>query len=112
MKVDDVTAGVRDSMTVSRVFGDAIERNGVTIIPVASITGGGGGGGDNRPEGGSGGGFGLLAKPAGVYVIRGSDVTWQPALDLNRVILGGQALGLVALLTLRSFLKKRAKSRR
>jgi hypothetical protein len=45
-------------------------------------------------------------------VIRDNGVSWQPALDLNRVILGGQALGLVALLTLRSFLKKRAKSRR
>jgi uncharacterized spore protein YtfJ len=112
MNVDDLAAGVRDSMTVSRVFGDAIERNGVTLIPVASVAGGGGGGGDNNPEGGSGGGFGLLAKPAGVYVIRGNEVSWQPALDLNRVIVGGQLLGLVALLTLRSFVKKRAKSRR
>jgi uncharacterized spore protein YtfJ len=94
------------------VFGEPFERDGVTVIPVASITGGGGGGGDNSAEGGSGGGFGMFAKPAGVYVIRGTDVSWQPAFDLNRVIVGGQLLGLVALLTLRSFVKKRAKSRR
>jgi uncharacterized spore protein YtfJ len=99
-------------LSVNRVFGEPFERDGVTVIPVASITGGGGGGGDNSAEGGSGGGFGMLAKPAGVYVIRGTDVSWQPAFDLNRVIVGGQLLGLVALLTLRSFVKKRAKSRR
>src|SRR5688572_13972074 len=102
MKIEDLTSGVRDSLSVNRVFGEPFERDGVTVIPVASITGGGGGGGDNSAEGGSGGGFGMFAKPAGVYVIRGTDVSWQPAFDLNRVIVGGQLLGLVALLTLRS----------
>ena len=111
MKVDDVTAGVRDSMTVSRVFGDAIERNGVTIIPVALIAGGGGGGGDNSTEGGSGAGFGLRAKPVGVYVIRGNDVSWQPALDLNRVILGGQLVAVFALLAIRGIVKARLRRR-
>ena len=37
--------------------------------------------------------------PLGVYVIRGSDVTWQPALDLQRIITGGQAVGALAILT-------------
>jgi uncharacterized spore protein YtfJ len=36
---------VKDTMTVSRVFGAAYEADGVTIIPVASVRGGGGGGG-------------------------------------------------------------------
>ena len=36
---------VKDTMTVSRVFGDAYEHDGVTVIPVASVRGGGGGGG-------------------------------------------------------------------
>ena len=112
MKIEELTSGVRESLSVKRVFGEPVERNGVTLIPVASVTGGGGGGGDNSEAGGSGGGFGMHARPAGVYVIRGSDVSWQPALDLNRAIIGGQVLGLVALLTLRSFLKKRAKARR
>ena len=113
MKIEELTEGMRDSLSVKRVFGDPYERDGVTIIPVASVTGGGGGGGDNSPEtGGSGAGFGMLAKPAGVYVIKNGEVSWQPAIDINRAILGGQVLGLVVLLTLRSFVKKRAKKRR
>ncbi len=35
----------------------------------------------------------VVAK--GVYVVDDAGVRWQPALDLNRVILGGQALGAV-----------------
>ncbi|MDT0167135.1 spore germination protein GerW family protein [Actinotalea sp. AC32] len=46
---------------------------------------------------GSGGGLGMRVQPLGVYVISGSDVTWRPALDLQRVIAGGQAVGSLAL---------------
>jgi len=100
--IADLVGGIRDASNVKRVFGDAIERDGVTVIPVATVIGGGGGGGENSPEGGSGGGFGVYAKPTGVYVIRGSDVRWEPALDLNM-------LGLVALLILRTALKRRSR---
>jgi hypothetical protein len=34
----------------------------------------------------------------GAYVVRGEEVSWRPALDLNRVILGCQLLGLAAIL--------------
>jgi uncharacterized spore protein YtfJ len=44
---------------------------------------------------GGGGGFGVRVVAKGVYVVDDSGVRWQPALDLNRVILGGQALGAV-----------------
>ena len=94
-----------EGLHVRRVFGDPIERDGALFIPAAKIRGGGGGGGDT--EGNGGGGFGLTAKPAGIYVIRGGTATWQPALDLNRVILGGQIVGIVALLVLRSILRRR-----
>jgi hypothetical protein len=40
-------------------------------------------------------------------VIRGDEVTWKPAIDVNRVILGGQILGVVALLVIRSILRRR-----
>lgn len=39
------------------------------------------------------GGFATHTRPLGVYVVRDGDVSWQPALDLNRVILGGQIVG-------------------
>jgi hypothetical protein len=42
-------------------------------------------------------------------VIRGDQVDWEPVFDLDRVILGGQVVALVALLVLRSI--KRARSR-
>jgi uncharacterized spore protein YtfJ len=120
MEPSDVIAQAKDTLTVQRVFGDPYERNGITVIPAASVRGGGGGGkGEGaRGEGadggtgtgtgsGSGGGFGMTAKPAGVYVIKGNDVRWQPAVDLNRIILGGQVVAIVAFLVLRSIFRRR-----
>jgi uncharacterized spore protein YtfJ len=108
--IDKLTDAVRDALSVQRVFGEPIERDGVTVIPAAIVRGGGGGGGDHSTdEGGSGAGFGLGAKPAGAYVIKDGQVAWHPALDLNRVILVSQAVGLVLILTVRGVLKRRAK---
>ena len=99
----------RDVLTVRRVFGDPIERDGITIIPAAKVRGGGGGGGDT--EGNGGGGFGVSATPAGAYVIKNGTVRWEPALDLGRTIFMGQLVGVVFLLTLRSVVKTLAKRR-
>lgn len=114
MNVEELMAQTRDAITVKRVFGDPYERNGVTIIPAASVRGGLGAGGghdaENQTEG-SGGGIGLMAHPAGVFVVKDGDVSWRPALDVNRVILGGQVVAVVALLTFRSVLKRRARAR-
>jgi uncharacterized spore protein YtfJ len=103
--LDDLIQGVRDLITVKRVYGEPYEKNGLTVIPAASVRGGGGGG-EGRGEGsdphgsgsGSGGGFGMVARPSGAWVIRGDDVTWRPAVDVNRIVLGGQLVGLVAIL--------------
>ena len=113
MDPNELMQQARDALTVTRVFGEPYERDGVTVIPTASIRGGAGGG---RGEGetpdrtgsgsGSGGGFGLSAKPAGVYVIEGARVRWQPAVDINRVILGGQIVAIVMLLVARSVLRR------
>ena len=74
-------------------------------LPAAKVRGGGGGGGDT--EGNGGAGFGITAKPAGVFVIRDGDAEWKPALDLNRVILGGQLVAIVAFLALRAIFRRR-----
>ena len=99
----------RDAITVKRVYGEPYERNGLAVIPAAAVLGGGGGGGSERGEhSDGGGGFGVQARPIGAYVIRGEQVSWQPALDLNRVILGCQLLGLAAiLLTHRRLMRRR-----
>ena len=67
MDVKETIEAARDSMTVRRVYGDPYERNGVTVIPAASLQGGAGGGSGEEPEGktGGGGGFGLRARPVG-----------------------------------------------
>jgi hypothetical protein len=42
-------------------------------------------------------------------MIRGQEVTFRPAVDVNRLILGGQIVVIVALLTVRAILKARSK---
>lgn len=89
MQLTELVSGLRDAMTVSRVFGEPYVRDGVTLIPAAAIRGGGGGGtGRNDAQGGEGdgGGFGLVARPAGAYVIKDGAVSWQPAVDVNRIV--------------------------
>ena len=109
MKPSDLLDQVRDTLTVKRVFGEPYEHDGVTIVPVASVMGGGGGGAGEEGEKGSGegAGYGLVAKPAGAYVIKGDDVRWQPAVDINRIVMGGQIVGIVFLLVVRSIFKSR-----
>lgn len=91
--VNELLGGAQDAITVKRVFGDAIETEGVTVIPAAKVGGGGGGGGDNENNGG--GGFGLGARPVGAYVIKGDDVRWVPAVDVNRLLAFAFVVGLV-----------------
>jgi uncharacterized spore protein YtfJ len=99
MDLKETISAARDSISVKRVYGEAYERNGVAVIPAASVQGGAGGGsGEQEGKTGGGGGFGIRATPAGAYVIRGDRVSWQPAFNLNRAILGCQLLGLVAIL--------------
>ena len=108
--------GVKDVLNVRRVFGEPYQVDDVAIIPVAVIRGGGGGGGGEGDSGtngkqgtgsGAGMGFGVNARPVGVYVVRNGEVTWQPAIDVMRIIVGGQIIGLVAILAIRSLLKRR-----
>jgi len=77
--LDDLK-GTRDALSVRRVFGDPITIDGVTIIPVARVSGGGGGGGGegtgpgNEGGHGFGTGFGLGAQAVGVYEIRNGEL--------------------------------------
>ena len=41
--VDEIISQARDSITVKRVFGEPIEKDQLTIIPVAKVIGGAGG---------------------------------------------------------------------
>jgi uncharacterized spore protein YtfJ len=103
MKVDEMLAGARDVMAVKRVYGEPIEKDGITIIPAANVRGGGGGGGDS--EGNGGGGFGVTARPVGAYVIRNGELSWEPAIDATRLGTLGMVTAIVALLVIRSIAK-------
>lgn len=159
-----VTNAASDALSVQRVFGEAYEREGTLVIPVAKILGGNAlasadgeagvghsapgagpgaeagtspesepqadaphpadGHGPHRPGGpgihwhlphghghGSGeadaGAYLTHARPLGVYVVDVDGVHWRPALDLNRVILGGQIAGMVTVVALAWALRRR-----
>jgi hypothetical protein len=88
-----------------RVFGQPVEKDGVTLFPVVVVRGGGGGRGD-RPV------AGFMARAAGAYVIRNGTVRWMPAVDVNRIVLGGQIVAIVALVTTAIVVLRRRRSAR
>jgi uncharacterized spore protein YtfJ len=96
MDISEVVAQAREAMTVRRVYGDPYEKDGVTIIPAAKVRGSGGVGRGKKDKKRPVGGYQINATPVGAYVIREGKVRWQPALNLNRVILGGQIVGALA----------------
>lgn len=117
MKDAHVLDGLRDMMdhvAVGRVFGTPITQGDAIMLPVAKIGGGAGGGSGTGPaeqgqeNGGTGGGMGMSAKPLGVFVLRDGTVRWRPAVDVNRIILGGQLVAVAALLVARALITARA----
>jgi uncharacterized spore protein YtfJ len=96
---------MKDAFSGRAVFGEVYERDGLAVLPVASVRAGSAG------RGGQEGPAGVDARPAGAFVIKGDDVRWMPAFDLNRAILVGQVVGIVFLLTLRSIVRMRTRGR-
>lgn len=114
MSVKEMIEQAKDTVSIKRVFGEPIVQDGITIIPVARVMGGGGGGGGKqegeRPSKGTGGGGGFGITATGVFVIKDSEVRWQPAVDVNRIVLAGQLVLVAALLTVRSIVRARARA--
>ncbi len=77
--------------------------HGTSTARSTSVGHGGYGGGH-----GGGGGYGARVKAVGVYVIDADGVHWRPALDLNRVILGGQLVAVTAVASLGAALAVKA----
>lgn len=101
MKPSEILTTLSDSMTVRRVYAEPIERDGIVVIPAAAVSGGGGGGSGTETDGreGSGGGFVANAKPVGAYVVKAGQVSWRPAVDVNRLITMLGVIAVAALLT-------------
>ncbi len=113
MDVQELISGARDTISVKRVYGDPYEKNGLTVIPAATVRGGAGGGvgGHGDEETGKGGGFGVNARPSGAWIIENDTVTWKPAVDVNRIVLGGQLVALAAILVTGRILATHARRR-
>ena len=113
MQAQEIIEQARDNLGAKRIFGEPYEKNGVTIIPAARVMGGAGAGdgapasGDPTKPSGSGGVFGMVGGPAGAYVIKGNDVSWMPAVDVNRLMFGFQVVLVVFFLAVRSVAKAR-----
>lgn len=124
-KFAEVVEDATDKIGAKRIFGEPYEKNGVTIIPAARVMGGAGAGESEMPQpsgegvageegtkrpGGAGVGYGMSGRPAGAFVIKGDQVTWMPAVDVNRIVFGAQLVAVVLLLVVRSIVKTRAKA--
>lgn len=80
------------------VFGEPVEAEGVTVIPVARATWGFGGGTGTRPEAegeGEGGGGGGSTSPVGFIELRDGKASFRPIVDPRPFVLAAAA-GLAA----------------
>jgi uncharacterized spore protein YtfJ len=75
------------------VYGAPIEREGVTVVPVARVRYGFGAGmgtkpgaGDAAAQEGGGGGGRVIASPAGFVVVQADEVTYHPIRDPARLV--------------------------
>lgn len=119
------------------VYGEPIERDGAMVIPAARVWSGGGagGGGGTEPgaaraipsegpagsaegdaepdvpaQGDGGGiGFGRRAEPSGAFVVDEQGVRWVPAVDVNRIVLGGQVALVLAVVAVGWAVSRRRK---
>lgn len=114
MKLEELVSTARDALTVRRVFAEPYTQDGVTVIAAARVSGGGGGGGgqDGKGQQGEGGGFGVQARPAGMYVIREGKVSWMPAVDVNRLVPMMGFIAVIGMLTRVRLAKVKAKALR
>jgi uncharacterized spore protein YtfJ len=76
----------------STVFAEPVEREGITVIPVAKARWGFGGGvGHRHDEDGAGGGGGVQVTPVGFIEIKNGQADFRPirTLSMPMIVLGG-----------------------
>jgi uncharacterized spore protein YtfJ len=95
--------------SVCSVFGPAIEREGVTVIPVAKARWGMGGGsgpqkreGATTPQMGIGAGGGAIVKPMGFIEVTEGRTRFRPIVDPGLVALTAIATGAIGVSALRT----------
>jgi hypothetical protein len=104
MQASDVLPQFASTFAAKRVYSEPYTVDGTTLITAAAISGGVGMRRD-ASETETRGGMGGSARPVGAYVVRDGQVSWKPALDLERLALRGLLIG--ALVTLGLVLSRR-----
>jgi uncharacterized spore protein YtfJ len=94
--------------TAAHIFGAPVERDGVTVIPVAKARYGFGGG---TKDGEAGGGGGAVINPAGYIEITDGGARFRPIRDLGALIPACAVGGLLTILTARGLAKLLRSSR-
>ena len=88
MKLQDALDAISTDGRPAQVYSKAYQTaDGATIIAVSKIRG------KVRPSGDE---VAVRARPIGVFVVRGGDVKWEPAVDATPIALIGVLTGLVA----------------
>lgn len=107
-KLDDALAAAGDLLTARVVYGEPYEQDGATLVPAAAVRGGRCGGSEAGADstGCCDGGSCMMARPVGAYRIKDGDVSWIPATDRTKVAIIAGLFGTVALLVLRSVLRR------
>jgi uncharacterized spore protein YtfJ len=94
---------VGSSVQAQAVYAQPVERDGITVIPVARVVYGFGGGGGTKPEAGGqqgeGGGGGAQVRPVGFITVRSGSAEFRsipdPSAEARRIfaLLAGAGLG-------------------
>lgn len=103
--VDRLAARIGNRAGAAAVFGPAVARGDVTVIPVAASRFGFGGGSGPGPDGSGeagGGGGGASSRPLGFIEIRGDRARFRAIRDPLTLGLGALALAMAAAILARS----------
>jgi uncharacterized spore protein YtfJ len=107
--VERVAERVGMQASAKAVYADAVERDGVTVIPVAKVRWGfGGGTGRKQGKRGKGAGGGLQAAPLGYIEIKEGQTEFKPIHDpmsLVPLVAMGGLTGWVVLRSLRKLIR-------
>jgi uncharacterized spore protein YtfJ len=95
------------------VYSEPIEKNGITIVPVAKVrwgfgAGGGAGGAKEGKGHGSGGGGGMRVTPVGYIELKDGQSEFKPIRDASSfvpAIVAGGAVGFLLLRALRKLIR-------
>lgn len=92
------------------IYGQPVERDGITVIPVAKASWGvgGGDGGKNGDNGGTGGGGGISVRPVGYIEIKEGRSKYRPIFDpglIVQIILGSAVVVAIALNGVRKIIR-------